>query len=353
MVPAWLGGTSFTSELFASNDAADIFSAICLDPRIGNRSPSEVDFASIYAARDEAIAYFGAPEAFEFCYTFDSDNMSFEETASSIASAVFCQAYRRGNVIKFMFERQTDDSVLLFNHRNKIPKSETRTVTFGYGEDNDGVEYEWVSPIDDAVVTLSLPEDGSAVNPKKVESIGIRNGLQAHIQAWRYWNKLRYSNQTVEFEATQEANLLVLQERILNADNTRPNTQDGEIIEQDGLLLVTSRDVVTVPGVAYTVFLQLTDGSVQGIFVSSASNRQIVLSEPPRLPLVTDHTNFCRTGFVLVAANSTRSDAFLVTMKEPIDNFSTKITAVNYSDKYWDNDKDYVNGIVNIDGIPL
>lgn len=347
MIPLWVGGTRFTPDLHATNDAAEIMSFICLDRYIGNRALTEIDFASIYTARNEAIAYFGSAKAFEFCYTFDSDNLSFEETVSSIASAVFCQSYRRGNVFKLMFERSTDDSVMLFNHRNKIPKSEVRTVTFGFGNDNDGVDYEWVSPDDDAVVTYSLPEDGSAVNPKKIESIGVRNGLHAHFQAWRYWNRIRYENQSVEFEATSEANLLILQERILNADNTRPNTQDGDIIEQDGLLLVASRELATVVGVAYTIFLQLSDKTVHAISVTSVSGRNIVLATPPRLPLVTAVDNYCRTTFVLVAANSTRSDAFLVTAKEPIDNFSTKITAVNYDAKYWQNDKDYINGVVD------
>lgn len=353
MIPLWVGGTSFTPDLHATNDAAHIMAFVSLDRYIGNRALNEIDFASIFAARDDAIAYFGTDKAFEFCYTFDSDNLSYEETISSIASTVFCQSYRRGNVLKLMFERSTDDSVMLFNHRNKIPNSEVRTVTFGYGNDNDGIDYEWVSPIDDAVVIYSLPEDGSAVNPKKIESIGVRNGLHAHFQAWRYWNRIRYENQNVEFEATSEANLLVLQERILNADNTRPNTQDGDIIEQDGLLLVASRELATVVGVAYTIFLQLSDKTVQGISVSSISGRNIVLATPPRLPLVTAVDTYCRTTFVLVAATSTRSDAFLVTAKDPIDNFSTKITAVNYSANYWQNDKDFINGIVNEDGIPI
>lgn len=347
MIPIWTGGTSFTPDLHASNDAAQIMAFVCLDQYIGNRELNEIDFDSIFAARTQSIEYFGTNWPFQFSYTFDSDNLSFEETISSIASAVFCQVYRRGNVLKLMFEGATDDSVMLFNHRNKIPKSEVRTVTFGYGNDNDGVDYEWVSPIDDAVITYSLPEDGSAVNPKKIESIGVRNKLQARFQAWRYWNRIRYESQSVEFEATSEANLLILQERILNADNTRPNTQDGDIIEQDGLLLVASRELVTVVGVAYTIFLQLSDKTVQGIAVASISGRNIVLSTPPRLPLVTAVDTYCRTTFVLVAATSTRSDAFLVTAKDPVDNFSTKITAVNYDAKYWQNDKDYINGVVD------
>lgn len=349
-IPLWAGGKNFTPDLHPTNDAAEIISAISLDPRIGNRSPQELDFDSIYAARDESIAYFGTDLAFQFCYTFDSDNMSFEETISSISSAVFCQCYRRGNIIKLMFERETQDSSILFNHRNKVPKTETRTVTFGRGNDNDGVEFEWVSPIDDAVVTYFLPEDKSALNPKKIESIGVRNGLHAYIHVHRYWNRMQFENKRIEFEATQEANTLVLQDRILNSDGTRPDAQDGDITEQDGLLLIASRELRYDSTLSYSIFLQLSDGTVQSIPVQSINKRQILLKFPPRLPLVTAAEMYARTTFILNSSADKGTEPFLVTNKEPVDNFSTKITAVNYSDKYWQNDKDYINKIVDISG---
>lgn len=352
-VPLWLGGTSFTTVLHPTNDAAEILSAILLDPKIGNRSVNEIDFASIYAARDKAIAYFGNAKAFEFCYTFDSDNMSAEETITSLASAVFCQAYRRGNIFKLMFKGSDPDSALLFNHRNKVPRSETRTQSFGYQKDNDGVEYTWISPEDDAPLLIQIPTNGSARNPLKVENIGVRNGLQAYLQAYRYWNRVRYENQTVEFEGTQEAHLLVLEQRILVADNTRTGTQDGDIVEQDGLLLTCSRAITAEAGKAYTIYLQLYDGSVEAIPVTSINKREVLLSRAPRLALVTDFQSAARTTFVIVANDSTRQDSFLVSEKEPVDNFTCKVTAVNYDERYWQNDKDFINGVVDQNGNTL
>lgn len=352
-IPRWEGGKNFSTNLYATNDAAEIFSAMSLDPMIGNRSLVEMDFESIYGARDAAVAYFGSPKAFEFSYTFDSDNLSYEEMAASVADAVFCQCYRRGNVIKLLFVRSQIDSRMLFNHRNKVPGSETRSVTFGWSNDNDGVEYTWVDPADDAVVTWRMPENGSAINPKKVESIGVRNRLQAYFQVNRLWNRLRYQNTSVEFEATAEANTLIREERILVADGIRPNTLDGEIIEQDGLLLVANTNLAVEAGKSYTAFLQMTDKSVDAVPVQSVSGSSIILQRPPRLPLVTDATMYARTGFTLVAADSKRADAFIVSSKDPVDNFTTKITAVNYSDKYWQNDTDFINGIVGEDGIKI
>lgn len=349
-IPLWLPGLGFTSTLHPTNEAAQILCAILLDPKIGNRKEEEIDIPSIFAAKDKSFSYFGHVKAFEFCYTFDSDNLSAEETISTVCSAVFCEPYRRGSVFKLLFKGSDPDSVLLFNHRNKVPRSEVRTQAFGYQKDNDGVEYTWTSPDDDAPVLITIPTNGSAKNPLKVENVGVRNGLQAHFQAYRYWNRVRYENQTVEFEGTQEAHLLVMEQRILVADNTRPNTQDGDIIEQDGLLLTCSRAITAEPGKSYVIYLQLYDGSVEAIPLTTINGRAVVLSRAPRLALVVDFESAARTTFVIVANDSTRQDAFLVSEKEPVDNMTCKITAVNYDERYWQNDKDFINGIIDANG---
>lgn len=337
--------------LVATNNAADILRAVCFDPFIGNRTVSEIDVLNFTDTVNSVIDYFGTAIAGEFNYTFDSDNLSFEEIVSTIADAVFCKAYRRGNVIRLSFERETPDSVLLFNHRNKLPGTEARTVNFGNNNDNDGVEYQYIDPDDDAQVTLYLPADRSAINPKKVESVGIRNKLQAYFHAWRVWNKIRFANQTVEFEATQEADLIIPQDRILVADNTRPDTQDGDVISQYGPELELSHDVTFALNVTYTIFLQHYDGSVEAIDAApgTAPNR-VVLTRPPRLPLAVDDGLYARATYVIVGNNSNRQTAFLVSEKSPNSNFTTNIKAVNYDDRYYVNDSDYKNGIVNTDG---
>jgi hypothetical protein len=335
--------------LGTSSRASDIIRHVCLDKYIGNRPLAELDLTGIYTTIDQVAAYFGTSVAAEFNYTFDSENLSFEETVSSIAAAVHCTAYRRGNVIKLSFEKLTPDSTILFNHRNKLPGTETRTVNFGNSNDNDGVEYQYIDPIDDAAVTIYLPANRSAINPKKVESIGVRSRLQAYFQAWRLWNKIRYSNQTVEFEATQESELVIPQDRILVADNTRSNSQDGEVLEQNGLELILSH-AVTV-GAGYSIFLQHTDGSVEsiGVTAGAAANR-VILARAPRAALALDYDLFARTTYVIVGNNSSRQSAYLVAEKEPQSAYISRIKAINYDDRYYTNDKDFINGAVNAAG---
>lgn len=265
-------------DLIATNDAAQIFCAIAKDPQLGGRTDSEIDFYGIFQARSAVQAYFGGQtKATEFAYTFDNNNISFEEMAQAIANASFCVAYRQGEKIKWKPEIATSDSTLIFNHRNKIPDTETRTVRFGSQDDYDSIQMEWINPEDDSVETFFIPEDQSGVKTKKIDTIGIRNVTQATWHAWRSYYKTMFQNVAVEFEATQEASLLVTRDRVLNADNTRAETQDGEVWDQEVLQLSLSQEVNFKPGVSYTIFLQHIDGTTEAIPCTAVSDNLNVL----------------------------------------------------------------------------
>ena len=268
---------------YATTEAAQILTNICVDPFIGRRPLTEVDLESVLSTAESVADYFGTTKASEFNYTFDADNLSFEETAQTIATAIYSQAYRQGSKIKLSFEKEADDSVLLFNHRNKLPQSETRSVRFGNASNHDGIEFVYASPVDDALISINIPSDQSATNPDKIESVGIRNGVQAYFAAHRVWNKIQYQNTLVDFEATQEADLLVTNDRILVVDNTRTGTQDGEVTAVNMLELTLSQDVTFAGGgVTYTIFLQHIDGTIEsiGITAGTADNKVVLANAP-------------------------------------------------------------------------
>lgn len=336
-----------TVQYNGSNDAASIIYTMAIDPYIGNRPASEVDTLELYNTLAQVRSYFGTEWAAQFCYTFDDKTMSFEESIAAVAQTVFCNAYRRGKLIKLFFEKQTQDSSILFNHRNKVPASETRTVRFGPADDYDGIEYTYVDPGDDATITVYVPPDRSATNAKQIAGTGCRNNVQAYFQAWRAYNKMVYQNTSVEFTALEEANLLVLNERILVADNTRPNTQDGEVIDQDVLQLQLSQKCVLDPTKFYTIFLQYPDGSVESIPITVGSDAyHVVLSTAPEFALSTDADNRAKTAYIIVANDDVQQRAFLVSSIDPQDFYTSKLTAINYSDKYYSKDGDFINGTI-------
>lgn len=333
-------GAGFTSTLHSTRNAADILCAIALDPRIGNRSMAEIDVEGIYATAAEIVDYFGIPDAAEFCYTFDKSEMSFEETFQAVANAIFCQAYRQGSQLRLFFERETDDSSLLFNHRNTLPGSESRTFSFGPAEDYDGVEYEYVSPDDDAVVTIYLP-DQSAVKPQKIESVGVRSHRQGELHAWRAWNKIQHQHTSMDRDCLSEAGMLVLGQRILCSDTTKAGEQGGYVTAVDGLAVRLSQPMDWSQPGPHVMFIQNSDGQTEGIPISSAGEDfWALLSRPPRVPIVTSSAQ--PTGYIIGSGTEQRQAApFIVTAKGPIDGFNVRLSAVNYDRRYYAKDSMY------------
>ena len=266
----------------ATSEFSKIAEAVSLDSYIGNRQATEVDTASLTALQTEINTYFGTTLAGEFNYTFDDENISFEETLSTICNVSFITVYREGPVIKFKFEKLSTDAKFLFNHRNKLPGTELRTIAFGYLDDKDGVRYEYTDTTDGAKLFVILPSDESAINSTADGPVGITNRLQAYFHANRRLNRQKYQNMVVEFQATQEANLLTVKDRILVSDNTKTDTWDGEIVAKDGLILTLSQPFDFVVGKTATIFLQNIVGGVESILITE------VVGDPYRVELDTD-----------------------------------------------------------------
>lgn len=332
-----------TGPLVATKDAGQALINMALDEYIGRRSLAELDIAQIKSEIQSVKDYFGSAVAAEFSYTFDDENLSFEEQAGMIASACFCEALRFGNKLRLKFEKPQVNSVLLFNHRNKVMGSENRTYKFGIDKDYDGVELEYTSPIDDKRVTYLIPVGVDLKNPLKISSSGIRNEAVAKTRAWREWNKLLYQNVNCEFDALDESELLIRNDRILVADNTNLDTQDGEIEAIEGLILTCSQDVIFESGQQYFCHLQLDDATVDIVeCVAGAEPYEVNLTRPPLRPLVVDPDRYVKTLYTVIKAADTNKSAFMLSEMTPNDQMTNKLTCINYDDRYYQNDHDFI-----------
>jgi hypothetical protein len=351
------GTVTYVYGARASSNAADILITMALDPFIGNMSIANIDVTGIYAIagpggtiQNYFQMYPDETLPTQFCYTFDDDTQSFEESVADIATAIFCVAYRRGGILTLSFEQAQSNSTLLFNHRNKVPRTEKRTVSFGTVNNNDGIELVYVEPNYpnfpnvDTKVTLYFPPavggvGGTAVNPKKIVSVGIRNVSQATVLGWRYYWKLMAQNTTVQFDCTEEAALSVLQDRILIADNTRSDTQDGEVIAQSSLLLTLSQNVALTAPYVYSIFLQHPDETIESIPITAGSNpNQVILEYAPDQALVMGPGNYANTTYWIVSNAPVEQSPFLVVEKTPKDNKTYEVKAINYSPLYYSMD---------------
>ena len=333
---------------FSSSTAAiQIMINVCLDTYIGRRATTDIDFSSFFNVNSELNRYFGTEDTRTFNYTFDNDGLSFEESLALIAKAIFCIAYRQGSLIKLHFEKAVDESTLLFNHRNKIPKSERRSVSFGYQDDYDGVEVTYIDPRDFSTRTLSVPEDVTLLNPQKIETFGVVHYLQAYVTAWRAWNKIRYQRVAVQFQATREADILVINDRILVEDNTRSGAQDGEVVAQDGNVLTLSQDISFDTGVDYVIYLQNIIGSVEAIPVRphTGANKG-VLNYASAYGLSVDAANYARSTYTIVGSDDSQSRAYLVEEKTVNEDLTVNLSATNYDSRYYTNDTYYKDNLI-------
>lgn len=337
----------------ATNEFVHTLINICLDPKIGNRSTADIDFANFHAVRNDIYAYFGNTyKVVNFNYTFDDPDLSFEEMVAIIAECCFCTAYREGNKIKLKFEKETALSKFLFNTRNKIPGSETRTVKFGNIEDKDGVELEYIDNDDGAPVQFYIPEDQSATNPETIKIPGVVDKLVARFHAYRIWNKLKYQRVSVEFDATQEALLLARGDRVQVADGTRTETQEGEVVGKVGLVLELSQPVIFEPGEDYTIFLQIPTGSIEAIAITEIAGEEykVTLAHNPSTPVTIGSEFYAPCLYQIVKDSSDGINTFLIDERSPNNGYISSVKCLNYDDRYYANDADYINNVVDEDG---
>ncbi|MEG2266818.1 MAG: host specificity factor TipJ family phage tail protein, partial [Acinetobacter sp.] len=226
-----------TGALTVTKSAAQAMIHCALDDFIGRRSEYEIAIQQILSAEASVISYFGSAAATEFSGTLDDSNLSFEETAGMLASAMFCEAHRFGSKLQINFEKPQENAVLLFNHRNKVPKSEKRSFSLGVKNAYDGIELEYTSPVDDARIKYIASDSVAPKNLKEIKSSGIRNDAQAKTRAWREWNKIKHQHISCQFDALDESEILRRNDKILVANQTRTDTQDGEVNAVDGQTL--------------------------------------------------------------------------------------------------------------------
>jgi hypothetical protein len=333
-------GVSFTTPVDLGNFTENMVFHVLKDEYIGNRKNAEIDFATIANAFAFIRESFGDPAAAAFSYTLDDLNMSAEETVATICAACFVIPFRQGDVMKASPDVATDASTYIFNHRNKVPGSEARAITFGRLGDNDGVEQEFMDP--DTGPETYIPPSlfprvlAQPVSPLQSRIVGLRHRKQAIWHGHRQQARQDHQNQSVQFEALEEAGTLRLMERILVEDNTRPDVQDGDVEKVVGLILTTSQPV-DLTGGTFTIFVQHAFGAVESIPCSAGTDEySVVLGHAPALALNSDPGLALKTTYLIVKDQNNPTKAFQVMDREHNNEKNTHtMTCANYSFMYY------------------
>jgi len=336
-------GSVSSGTISATKSFIDILAALSIDSKIGQRVlADDVDIAQIWGIRNTINTW--NPLCIEFSYTLDSDNISFEETVKMIADSVFCVAYRQNGKIRFSFDNAQPTSTALFTHRNKKPASDTISRKFAADSEFDGVELTYNDNVTDAQETIKLPLSLTASNYQKVELTGVRNYEQAWYRANRNYNKLLLQRVSIETETTSDGRLLLPNQRIDIVDNTRFDSQDGEIIAQSGLILTLSRDVVFGVG-THSIILMQRDGGLESITCTvGTSANKVVLAYAPSEAINTINGGEIgvRTIFSFSADSVSSANSYLVQEVNISDSSYVKVTAINYDADYYSADTESI-----------
>lgn len=327
-----------------SNKADDIIYHIATDAKIGNLSPSQLNTDQIVGEMNLLRAYFVNNKYGEFCYTFDDSNISSEETLQTVAQCVYSQLYRFNNKLQLHFERPQPIGVAVFNSHNILPDSYEHSESFGITKDFDSVTVKYTDPIDDAQVTVHVPNDYEGFNADEHTLVGVRNKAQALAHAWRVWNKHVYSYKSIEFTGADESNIVVRSQRIDVADQYRANVMQGVVTDlqtdsSNRIVMTLSEPIAaSVAGNTHTLFIQLINGQVDTLKVDKLNDYQVQL---PRLPLHTISTsldNVVQSTYHLVENRNSKRDAYLVSAKDPNEGMTNTLSAINYDANYYKND---------------
>lgn len=335
-----------SAERIASRNIADLTIDLALHPKIGRRLESEIDFDRIYQVVDDLQDYFGSTRMTEFNYTLDSTNTSFEEIMRMMSAATCTHDRRVNRKVYFELESIDNEPLILFNHRNKQAESEVRSFNFRVDNRHDGVELSYVDSDDGWIEkTLKIPHD-AINNAKKIDGTGIVYKEQAHIVAWRAWNKLQFSRITARFTAYCESDLVFRGDCILNTDDTRlGNCSSGEILNWNNLSIEVSQSFMLLPGQQYLIHLQMKSGAIDVMkIVQGEDDYHFVLERPPIESLVI--TGQVKTVYSITTDTRQNEQKFLVSVKKPIDVFENEVSAINFDDRYYRNDKDIINNLI-------
>lgn len=334
MVYKYLGNGVFDTVMTPNTQAIQSLIRLARDPVVGNLNLTTSNMDKLLATQTEIENYFGNEEAGQFCYTFDDYKMTMQDIISTIADAIFCTPYRKGQDILLDFERPRMGPEMVFTHRSKTTASEKWTRTFNDAQVYDSLKFSYIDPDTNVKETISIPAEGG-VNTETYDSKGIRNYRQAYWAAYRRYQKNLLKKVTVSFTATEEGVFVLPGRAISVVKGSRVAPQDGYVVAVNGLTLTLSQPVKFTPGDDHSLILKKRDGGVQSVAVAPGSHdREVVMLSAPQEAIYTGNSAL-KTEFSF--GNEARHNAqmILVSTVDPGDDRTVKITGINYEADFY------------------
>ena len=106
-------------------------------------------------------------------------------------------------------------------------------------------------------------------------------------------------------------------------------------------------DVNIDPLVPHTMFIQTINNGVEAIAVTARDNTSVKLA---RLPSgeISGTDKAVQAVYQIVSETDDNRDAYLVAQKDPSDGMTNKLLCTNYDDRYYQNDSDFIDGLITV-----
>lgn len=327
------GNGVFDNVLSNNTQAVQSLIRLLRDPKCGNLNLTAENMDRLLAVQNEIEAYFGSPEAGQFCYTFDSYDNTMQDIISIISDAIFCKPFREGNAIILDFDRPRLGPEMVFTHRSKAP-GEKWTRNFSTKDRYDSLKFSYIDPSTNVKETITIPADGG-LKTETYDSKGIRNYKQAYWAAYRRFQRNNLNRVAVEFNAMEEGVFARPGRAVSVVKGSRVSPFDGYVVAVDGLTLVLSQNVDFTNGDEHSLLLKKRDGSVQSVGVVAGHNdRTVIMTSAPEEAIYTGN-NALKTEFSFGNEERHNAQMVVVSTVEPGNDRTVKITGYNYTDEYY------------------
>ena len=329
----YLGGGVFDTVLTNNTQAVQSLIRLLRDPVCGGLNLTASNMDRLLAVQAEVESYFGSAQAGQFCYTFDSFDVTMQDIINTVAEAIFCRAYREGSAILLDFDRPRMGPEMVFTHRSKAP-GEKWTRAFNTRDRYDSLKFSYIDPATNTKETITIPADGG-LKTETYDSKGIRNYKQAYWAAYRRYQRNLLNRVSVEFAAMEEGVFARPGRAISVVKGSRVSPFDGYVVAVDGLTVVLSQNVEFTPGQEHSLILKRRDGSVQSVPVTpGVNNRTVIMTSAPQEAIYTGNEAL-KTEFSFGSEDRHNAQMMVVSTVEPGSDRTVRITGYNYTDDYY------------------
>ena len=314
---------------------------------------SLLDLDTLYEIQNRLDAI--NPELARFDYTFDDNDISYQDRLEAILNVARCYTWQDANLWRFGRDESEDTPAGLISRRDIAnPDNREYSITFdGYVTQNfDGIRLEYVDKsinkkayINKSVNSAGAVIDGVSSNPKIIELAGCQSFVQAENRANLEIRKLLYQRETLVETVMKSQTFLDKGDVILYAEQYESKTFDGEILDVTGQTAQTTELIEWEAGKSYEIYYTLPDGSLDGPHsVSPVGIGGSFYFTCNQLGNVYTRDGVIgyevRTGsrYIISEISNINNSRWRISSKESLGERSVKLTMLNYDERIYEAD---------------